>query len=148
MSVLLTCQRLFWRHVWYFFRSWRCLGNYLGTFCGRRPQKDRNSHLNELKMEALRLLWGPPGTLLGPPGSPLDVFGMVWRSFEGHFRAARATFWRNYGFHEMYEQQRKTNQGHDGNSGEDKMYVWWDLDNLLIFIFCILKNRQIYFCLF
>ena len=64
----------------------------MGTLCRKSVPKVRKSSQNEVKIEALRLLWGPLGTHLGTLGSPLDALGPVWRSLWRHFRVPGPTF--------------------------------------------------------
>ena len=65
----------------------------MGTLRRKSAPKVRKSSQNEVKIEALRLLWGPLGTHLGTLGSPLDAPGRVWRPLWRHFRVSGPTFW-------------------------------------------------------
>ena len=59
-------------------------------------------------MEAPRLLWGPSGTLLGPFGSPLDVFGTARRSFSAILGPLGRLFDQIMDFMKCMKNKRKT----------------------------------------
>ena len=65
----------------------------MGTLRRKSAPKVRKSSQNEVKIEALRLLWGPLGTHLGTVGSALDAPGRVRKPLWRHFRVSGPIFW-------------------------------------------------------